>query len=211
MKNILIVERDKSLSKAICYILNKKNFKTLNAHSLNTVENIFNSSNIDMVILDIVSNSDEEFKFCMNIKSKYGIPVLILTSYKDREYKKLIKSSIIDNYLLKPFSVKEFIDKVMLYIDYEKDILRCDEFKFNFNNKKILKNNKVIYLNDKEYELLNILLNNASNIVLKEDLIKDGYESEIVSLIRKVEEDISNPKYIKSIYGIGYSWCKVFY
>lgn len=113
--------------------------------------------------------------------------------------------------MLKLFSMKEFIDKVMLYVDYEKGILRCYEFKFDFNNKNIVKNDNIIYLNYKEYNLLNSLLDNACNIVLKEDLIKDYDESLIFSLIRKIEEDISNPKYIKSIYGIGYSWCKSFY
>lgn len=107
--------------------------------------------------------------------------------------------------------MKEFIDKVMLYVEYEKDILRCDEFKFDFNNKNILKNSKAIHFDEREYDLLNNLLDNVCNIVLKEDLIKDYDESVIVSLIRKIEEDISNPKYIKLIYVIGYSWCKSFY
>lgn len=211
MKTILIIEKDNNLKEAISYILNKKSFKTIHSYNLDTVENIFNRSKIDMVILDIVFNSDAEFKFCMEIKSKYYVPVLILTSYKDVKYRSLIKNSIIDNYLLKPFSMKEFIDKVMLYIDYEKGILKCDEFKFDFNNKSIVKNNKSIYLNDKEYKLLNYLLDNACNIVFKEDVIKDYDEHCIFSLIRKIEEDTSNPKYIKSIYGIGYSWCKSFY
>jgi two-component system, OmpR family, alkaline phosphatase synthesis response regulator PhoP len=164
-------------------------------------------------------------EICKQIRKKENYtPILMLTS-KSEEFDKVLGLEVgADDYLTKPFSIREFIARVKAIfrrvenirdeLEEDKDIT-TGSLKIEPSNKRVILNDKRIELTPKEFQLLYLLASHPGRTYTREQLLNliwgdhyNGYDhtvnSHINRLRSKIEDDVSNPRYILTTWGMGY-------
>jgi len=224
MKKILIVEDDNSISLGLKTILEKEGYSVLTEADGLEGFNKGLKEKMDFIILDINLPNKNGIDICKDLRDeKIKTPILMLTS-KTEEIDKVLGFEVgADDYLTKPFSVKELIARINAILrrtgNDEKDI---DEFTFgnnyiNFKKQEANINGKDVLLSAMEYKILKYFIIHLGEVISRDKLLDDvwGYDSYpttrtvdnyILSLRKKIEDDPSNPKYLKTIYTSGYKF-----
>lgn len=225
---ILVVDDEEALVRLITYNLSKEGFATLSAHDGVTAYNLAKENNPDLIILDLMLPEKDGLEVCRQLRSEnINTPIIMLTA-KDDEIDKVLGLELgADDYVTKPFSVRELIARVkaVLRRKMEKDDVNIQEDKTvtvgNFTIKpdryEIYKNDELLELTLKEYELLEIFLRNRGRVLKRDYLLEvlwdyaDGANTRVldvhVSKLRdKIEKDPKNPQYIKTVRGLGYKF-----
>lgn len=225
MKKVLIIEDDPEISNLLEIHLSDLNCEiTRHFDGLKGLKAARENS-YDLIVLDIMLPGIDGFEVCREIrKSEINTPILMLTSKSEETDKVLGLEFGADDYLTKPFSIREFIARTKA-IFRRIDVLSQDkenkkDFKYenlviDYTNRIVLLNNKRIELTQKEFELLYLMAAHPGRTYTRESLLNliwgtqySGYEhtvnSHINRLRNKIEEDISNPVYILTTWGVGY-------
>ena len=180
---------------------------------------ILKNNIFDLVILDIILPDGDGMQLCKSIKKTSNIPIIFLTA-KDRE-SDIVKGLEIgaDDYIVKPFRIGELVARINNALrKYKKDsnVIRIESLIIDIDKMKISKNNEEIFLTSLEWRILITLLNSRGNIVTRDRLLNLVYDISgnfindnsltvyIKRLREKLEDDVNNPKIIKTIKGIGY-------
>ncbi|WMM26080.1 response regulator transcription factor [Tissierella sp. MB52-C2] len=217
---ILIVEDDVSLCNGIVLALKNDDYLFSSAHTLAEAEKLCKENTFQLIILDINLPDGNGVEFLRQIKSRFAVSVIMLTA-NDMEIDIVTGlESGADDYITKPFSLMVLRARVNTQLKKVKtqNKFLIDDFSFDFETMNYSKGNKSIELSKIEQKLLWLLLSNKGNTISRQVLLdkvwNDGAEyvdenSLSVSIKRlrdKLEDNSSKPKYIKTIYGIGYSW-----
>ena len=180
----------------------------------------------DLIILDVMLPDINGIEICKKIRADRNYtPILMLTALSE-EIDKIIGLEIgADDYLTKPFSIREFVARVKALIrrseiNIEKqetilEILQCHGLNLDSQNRKVVLDKKTIDLTPKEFDLLYLFMSNPGRTYSRENLLNlvwgydfSGYEhtvnSHINRLRTKIEKDLANPKYILTTWGVGY-------
>jgi DNA-binding response OmpR family regulator len=230
MKNVLVVEDDKSISDLIEIHLKDmgcKVTKTLDGEA-GLKEAL--SENYDFIVLDLMLPKLDGLEICKEVRRKdIYTPILMLTS-KSEEIDKVIGLEVgADDYLTKPFGIREFIARVKAIFrrieaiqketDNENDII-TGPLTIEVAKRKVILNGERIDLTPKEFDLLHLLASHPGRTYTREQLLSllwgyqyNGYEhtvnSHINRLRTKIESDLSNPKYILTSWGVGYRFNEI--
>ncbi|MBQ3544037.1 MAG: response regulator transcription factor [Lachnospiraceae bacterium] len=233
-KKILIVDDDISILNMLEILLRKENFKEIYKTTKGQEAILLNEKmKFDIVLLDINLPDMDGYEVCRKIRNISMVPIVFLSG-KEEETDKLISFAMGgDDYMTKPFKPKELIARVYAILKrmeyYEsknnyKEIYRFEDYSMNFEKKELYKKEKIVDLTLKEYMFLSYLIRNENITVSKEQIIKnvwgdeyDGCDNTIMVHIRhlreKIEENPSNPCFIKTVKGRGYRFernkCKV--
>jgi two-component system, OmpR family, alkaline phosphatase synthesis response regulator PhoP len=225
LKNILLIEDDKSISDLLEIHLKDMEFNVVKEYHGEKGLNQVWFNNFDLIVLDIMLPGLDGIEICKQIRKKENYtPILMLTS-KSEEFDKVLGLEVgADDYLTKPFSIREFIARVKAIFrrvenirdefEEEKDI-KAGALKIEPSKKRVLLKEKRIDLTPKEFELLYLLASHPGRTYTREQLLSliwgdhyNGYEhtvnSHINRLRSKIEEDLPNPKYILTTWGMGY-------
>lgn len=176
----------------------------------------------DLIILDIALPDDNSFPFLLDIKTSHNISVLLIAdsnASEDIQYGLQIGA---EDYLTKPVSLGALRAKVSTQLKKKalvpQNTIHVGEYTFSFDSGQFFKNNSAIDLSKTEQKLLKVLVDNRGTIISRAELMEkawtDGEESidentlyvTIKRLRDKLEEQPSKPKFIKSVYGMGYIW-----
>lgn len=220
MNNILLIEDDRALNKAISVYFKKEKFHVLSCFSGQESLDTLYQNNLDLIILDINLPDLSGFDLIEQIKIiNSNIPILILSACD-------LDSDILhgfnlgaEDYVTKPFNIEILHKKINVILKRtQKDILyKDDHLFFDKNISKLEINNKEIKLTPLEFKLLSLFLENQNQILLKERIIEkiwdvnENYVDEHTLLVNisrlrnKIEDDKHH--YIKTVYGLGYRWC----
>ncbi|MFI8710047.1 response regulator transcription factor [Bacillus sp. NPDC077411] len=227
-KKILLIDDEEDLLDLLETVLVKEGFATIYKAftGLSGVE-ICKKENPDIIVLDIMMPDIEGYEVCKRIREFTYAPVIFLSAKSD-DIDKLLGLGIGgDDYVTKPFSPKEvaFRIKAQLrrsqYIGLEKkkdkdeSIIEFNEIKIEAKKGEVTKLGIPIKLTAKEYKLLLYMAKNKNQILSKRKICDEVWEDEYVGydnvimvhirhLREKLEDDPSNPKYIKTIKGLGY-------
>jgi DNA-binding response OmpR family regulator len=230
MKNVLFVEDDKSISDLLEIHLKDmgcKVTKTLDGEA-GLKEAL--SENYDFIVLDLMLPKLDGLEICKEVRRKdIYTPILMLTS-KSEEIDKVIGLEVgADDYLTKPFGIREFIARVKAIFrrieaiqketDNENDII-TGPLTIEVTKRKVILNGERIDLTPKEFDLLHLLASHPGRTYTREQLLSllwgyqyNGYEhtvnSHINRLRTKIESDLSNPKYILTSWGVGYRFNEI--
>ncbi len=225
MKKVLIIEDDKEISNLL-----EIHLKDLNCEIVKQFDGLSGltnakQNNYDLLVLDIMLPGMDGFEVCKEIrKSEINTPILMLTSKSEETDKVLGLEFGADDYLTKPFSIREFIARVKAIfrrvdsLSHEKEDkknLRYGQLIIDHTNRKVLLNNNRIELTQKEFELLYLMASHPGRTYTRENLLSliwgtqySGYEhtvnSHINRLRNKIEDNISEPKFILTTWGVGY-------
>ena len=225
MKNVLVIEDDKSIADLIEIHLKDMNCTVTKCFDGDDGLSKALKDNYDLIVLDLMLPNLGGLEICKEIRKEDDYtPILMLTS-KSEEIDKVIGLEVgADDYLTKPFSIREFIARVKAIFrrveaiqkdtDETGDIIFGDLI-IEVEKRKVLLNGERIELTPKEFELLHLLASHPGRTYTREQLLNmlwgyqySGYEhtvnSHINRLRSKIEKDLSKPHYILTSWGVGY-------
>ncbi len=179
----------------------------------------------DLMLLDVMLPKMDGFQVCRKIREKHSTPIIMLTA-KEEEVDKVLGLELgADDYITKPFGMRELIARVkanLRRIDMdgtaetsEVSVIESGNLIIDLDRYEVSKDDKIIELTLREFELLKYLATQENQIFSREQLLKDvwGYEYfgdirtvdvTVRRLREKVEDDSSSPKYILTKRGVGY-------
>ncbi len=227
---VLLVEDEKSIAEGIIYNLKNEGLKVTHVDDGKIAIDIFNEEHFDLLILDIMLPEVSGLEICKTIRKSSNVPIIILTA-KDDENDKITGLEMgADDYITKPFSVKELISRVKAVLRRTKnsELLYAIDEDLNFAKEITIGNiamnplryeakidNEVIELRPREFELLYYLCENAGNIVSRDKLFGKvwGYsfsgnsktlDVHIQRIRERIEVNPKSPKRLVTIRGVGY-------
>lgn len=223
MKKILIIEDELNIFELIKFNLEAQGFEVEGAYDGATAVEKIVEIRPDLIILDLMLPGKDGLTICREIRADKNlayIPVIMLTA-KSEEFDKVLGLEMgADDYMTKPFSVKELYARVKAVLRRTEMIKSSDTEEITVGSLRILpgsfevyKNNKKLSLTLKEYELLLYLANNKNKVLTRDQLLDEiwGYEYygetrtvdvHIRYLRKKIEDD--QEKYIETVRGVGY-------
>ena len=227
---VLLVEDEKSIADGIIYNLKNEGLKVTHVDDGKIAIDIFNEEHFDLIILDIMLPEVSGLQICKAIRKSSNVPIIMLTA-KDDENDKISGLEMgADDYITKPFSVKELISRVKAVLRRTKnsELLRGIDEDLNFAKEITIGNiamnplryeakidNEIIELRPREFELLYYLCENAGNIVSRHNLFSKvwGYsfagnsktlDVHIQRIRERIEVNPKSPKRLVTIRGVGY-------
>lgn len=226
MTRLLFVEDDEALSLGIEFTLKEEGYEVLRAASLQAGKNIFENEDLDLIILDINLPDGSGYSLCKYIRTKSDIPIMFLTAL-DEEVNIVLGLELGgDDYITKPFGVKEFLSRIKVLIrrNYKNvsngNKLISGDVIVDTSIATITKGGKEIFLSAQEYKLLLIFMNKPQILIKRSEILNELIDVEeaffdentlsvYIKRIRgKIEENVKVPEYIITQRGLGYRWNK---
>lgn len=218
---IFVLEDDSAIGMGLSYSLENEGYTVTLAKTVSDALNIIEKETFSIYILDLTLPDGSGYDVCKKIKEKGDLPVIFLTAYDDEVNVVMGFELGADDYISKPFRLKELLVRIKSVLRrYNKDsadgIIKIKELTINTNEAKVYKNGTEIVLTAMEYRLLLILLNNRGTVLSRAKLLENIWDIDsafvedntltvyIKRLRDKIEEDIANPVYIKTVRGLGY-------
>ena len=233
-KTILIVDDEKTIVDMLVYNLQKEGYNTLEAGDGEEGVRIALENKPDLVLLDIMLPKMDGLAVCKRIRQSLNIPILMLSA-KDEEIDKILGLELgADDYITKPFSVRELMARVKANLrkaeitaktmeseadsketETNTNILTVGDLSLDLSKFEVKVRGEVIDLTLREFEVIKYLANQPGQVVTRETLLEKvwGYEyygdirtvDVTVRRIReKIEKDTSNPKILITKRGVGY-------
>jgi DNA-binding response OmpR family regulator len=231
VEKILIVEDEISLQETLAYNLKKQGYEVVIAGDGPSALEMVRSSKPDLILLDIMLPGMDGFEVCRKLRSEVSTPVLMLTA-RDDEIDRVVGLEVgADDYLTKPFSMRELIARVKAMLRRVKIIrdeinlinsgtdqrsfFEFDKIKIDLGRREIRVDNKIVNLKPKEFELLIYLIRHKNQVLSRDQILESVWGWEYIGDSRtvdvhvrwireKIEEDPSNPKRIITARGAGY-------
>lgn len=227
MKKVLIIEDDKHIVDLLKIHLNDLDCEVEATYDGLLGEQKALNGNYDLIILDVMLPGKDGNAIAQKLRAlEIYTPILMLTARTEEIDKVLGLESGADDYLTKPFGIREFIARVKAMFRRQehsiatKDIentgiVNFGDLEIDLDKRKVLLAGERIELTPKEFDLLVLLSSNPGRSYSRDQLLNDvwgyefsGYEhtvnSHINRLRSKIESDLANPKYILTTWGIGY-------
>jgi two-component system alkaline phosphatase synthesis response regulator PhoP len=180
---VLVVEDEKALVKALKYNLEKAGYEVVTAYDGETGLACFWEARPDLVILDIMLPKRDGFEFCKNVRASSRTPILMLTARKDEVDRVLGLELGADDYVTKPYSVREVLARVKAILRRAAEkpefrVVRAGGLEVDFDRYETKVNGKAVSLSHKEFEFLKCLLQARSRVLAREELLKQvwGYD-----------------------------------
>lgn len=221
MKKILIIEDEPDMLKGLKDNLEFEGYNIDTAAEGQTGLDKILQNHYDLVLLDVMLPQISGFDICKKAR-KDGIetPIILLTA-KGEEIDKVLGLELgADDYITKPFSLRELLARVKAILrrsanDTAGDIVRIGNLQVNFKNFEVKSGDEDIKMSHKEFEVLHYLYTNAGKTVDRDDLMDKVWginydittrtvDNFILKLRQKIEADSNNPKIILTVHGIGY-------
>lgn len=229
MKKVLIIEDDVSIASLIELHLKDLNYTIVNAYQGDVGLDRALQDDFALIILDITLPKIDGIEICKQIRLVKQTPIIMLTA-KVEELDKVLSLELgADDYITKPFSVREFIARVKAVtrrfenthqenkIFQNNNELQFKELSINISKRKVILKEEEVYLSPKEFDLLVLMASNPGKVYSREKLLElvwgydfDGYQHTVNSHINrlrgKLEENMIQPKFIVTAWGIGYKF-----
>ena len=220
MKKILLVEYNEAIQKGLKYSLEQEKFVVELASNVKTAKDKLVKSEFNLIILDVMLPDGSGFELCRDIKKNMTTPILFLTA-KDEEQDVVNGFDLgADDYVVKPFRPRELISRInnilRRYEKEESNKLQAGNVIIDLDASRVYVGQEEIVFTALEYKILVLLFSNMGKTVTRENIldkiwdvagnfVNDNTLTVYVKRIReKLEDDINNPKIIKTIKGIGY-------
>ena len=223
---ILIVEDEPDIRKNLKYNISREGFDVITAGSLSESEEIVNSNSISLIILDLMLPDGSGLDLCKKFKSNSkteSIPIIILTA-KDDEVDRVVGFELgADDYVTKPFSVRELILRIKAILkrgQTKKEVVEVErqfgDLSMDIESHEVYVNNDEINLTALEFRLLRHLVDRRGRVQSRDQLLSDvwGYSAEITTRtvdthIKRLREKLGPMgKYVQTIRGVGYKFSR---
>lgn len=217
---ILVVEDQQEIRDVVSKYLEKEGYGYYLAKDGFEALEIFNSSTVHLVLLDIMMPGIDGFEVLKEIRRVSEVPVIMMTARQEEVDRLKGFRTGADDYVVKPFSVKELMLRIKrflkrIYHESDEIIYQYKDLSLHTKSMKLYKKNDEIPITAAEYSLLLVMFKNQGQVLTREQLIElaygneyEGYDRNIDSYIKrirqKIEEDPKNPQVLITKYGAGY-------
>lgn len=226
--NILIIEDEYSISNILRYALVKEGFIIHTAYNGEEGLEKLEENQIDLILLDIMLPDWNGFELCKKIMSLYQISIIFITARIDIMDKVVGLELGADDYIVKPFDIREVIARVKSVIrrlekveqlNSKKNHLQINKYTtLHKDERKIYKNEKEIKLTRKEFDLLLLFAENSGTVFSRDFLLDRIWGYDYIGNTRTVDIHITrirkklgynkDESLIETLYGVGYRLCK---
>jgi DNA-binding response OmpR family regulator len=224
---ILVVDDDKDIRNMIKIYLQNDNYNVILAKDGSEALEMIENAKVDLVVLDIMMPGMDGMETCMKIREKYKMPIIFLSAKGEDMDKIMGLSAGGDDYLTKPFNPMELTARVKANIrrvdifdkiegdDDKEEIITIDNLTINIDTHQVFYKDEEIHLTKTEFDILKLLASNRGMVFSIEKIYNKVWKDEffvtdntvtvhIRKLREKLKDDYKNPKYIKTIWGVGY-------
>lgn len=226
MGKILIVDDDMAIATLISDVLEDEGFETVVMNDANTAHSYIlgHGKDISLITLDIMMPDVSGIDLCKSIRDVVSCPI-IFVSAKSKTVDTVLGLEIGDDYIAKPFVVEEFVARVKAHlrreqrnsVDPQKDIIKVGDIEINTGSYEVRKCGKTVSFSTREFQLLQYLMENAGIVLTREQIFDHVWDTEFGDIgtvavnIKSIRDKIDpDNQYIKTIWGVGYKFVKVY-
>ncbi len=220
-QHILIIEDDKTLNAGIAFALEKEGYAVHSAHSLLEAEKRLRQK-MNLILLDVNLPDGDGRDFLQNILAGQSVPVICLTALDTEEDMLKGFRAGCDDYVTKPFSMPVLVMKIKALLKRSEGMSRqiyCSgDLVYDFEGKTLRKRDSVVELTALEVRMLEFFIRNRGIVLTRENLLDKIWDAEeryveertlnvsVRRLRKKIEDNPEEPRYIRTVFGIGYKW-----
>jgi two-component system response regulator RegX3 len=224
MSRVLVVEDEKNLREPLVFLLEREGYSVSTAADGNQAVELFRSQGADLVLLDLMLPGISGNEVCRQIRAESNVPIIMLTA-KDAEIDKVVGLELgADDYVTKPYSTRELLARMKAVLRRNQEpqpatdgVLAAAGIVMDLERHTVTVNGSQIAMPLKEFELLELLLENVNRVLTRGQIIDRVWGSNYfgdtktldvhVKRIRsKIEEDPSRPRNLVTVRGLGYKF-----
>jgi two-component system response regulator RegX3 len=226
MTRVLVVEDEQSLREPLVYLLKKEGFETLEAVDGTEALKLFEKGGIDLILLDLMLPGVSGNEVCRIIRQTSQVPIIMLTA-KDSEIDKVVGLEIgADDYVTKPYSTRELLARMKAVLRRNTEavvqksapgVIEAGSVRMDLDRHIVEVNGEKVSMPLKEFELLELLLENANRVLTRGQIIDRVWGSNyfgdtktldvhIKRIRSKIEEDPARPVHLLTVRGLGYKF-----
>lgn len=225
--NILVVDDEQAIADLVEVYLNNENYNVFKFYNGTAALNCIENENLDLAILDVMLPDINGFEICQIIRKKHNFPVIMLTA-REEEIDKITGLTLgADDYVTKPFLPLELVARVKAQIRrftrynsaesvQEERVIAFSGLVLDMDSHECTLNEKKLSLTPTEFSILRVLCLNRGRVVSSEELFREVWGDKyftssnntvmvhIRHLREKMNDSAEHPKYIKTVWGVGY-------
>ncbi|MDO4276822.1 MAG: response regulator transcription factor [Eubacteriales bacterium] len=220
MEKILVAEDDELLNEGICFALRKAGYEVYSARKLEQIRGYLNQG-VDLMILDVSLPDGDSRAFLAQLRQDNDTPAVFLTARKSEQ--DLLKGfdSGGDDYMTKPFSVPVLLRRVQAVLKRrvgQGQFYYSDDLVYDFRNQILKRSGQEIPLTPTEKKIMEVFLNNRNQVLTREVLLARVWDVDenfvdektlnvnVRRMREKIEANPKDPRWIHTVFGIGYKW-----
>jgi two-component system, OmpR family, response regulator len=221
---ILLVDDEDSIQKLLAYPLEREGFRVLQARDGEDALRQFQSEQVDLVVLDLMLPKLDGLEVCKRLRADSQVPIIMLTARDDELDKVLGLELGADDYITKPFSIREFRSRVRALLRRasaarqsgpDGDLISQDGLEIDLARRTVEVRTEQVQLTYVEFELLRILASHPGRVYSRRMLLESLWggadyreprtiDVHVRHLREKLELDPAEPEYILTVRGVGY-------
>lgn len=220
-RKILVVDDEKRIVDIVKAYLEREGFNVLTAYDGKEALSVARTENPDLIVLDLMLPEIDGFDVCRTLRKESDVSIIMLTAREDTTDKIIGLEIGADDYVTKPFDAKELVSRIKAVLrrtdkpQANKKMIRIGKLEIDTERRKVTKGGKEITLTSFEFDLLHTIAKNPGRVYSRMQLLDltqgeayEAYErtidSHIKNLRKKIEANPEKPKYIITVYGVGY-------
>jgi two-component system alkaline phosphatase synthesis response regulator PhoP len=223
-KKVLVVDDDVKTVELVKLYLERDGYQVLTAYDGIEALRLAREGGPDLIVLDLMLPDIDGLEVCRVLRNESDVPIIMLTARTTDQDKLTGLGLGADDYVTKPFSPKELVARIWAVLrrlpgERGPEEIKHGELSMNFTKHEVAFAGKPLDLTSVEFKLLGVLAKEPGRVFSRANLIEEalGYDFEgfdrtidvhILNLRRKLEPDPSHPRYIKTVYGVGYKFVR---
>lgn len=226
-RTVLIVDDEKSIVEILKFNLEKAGYSAISAYDGLEALKLARENNPDLILLDIMLPFMDGFEVCKTLRSEgSNIPIIMITAREDETDKVFGLESGADDYITKPFSIRELMARVNANMrravildtppaETAGEVMRYRDLLIDYQRHTVFKNGKSLELTQREYELIKYLASNPGKVASRQELMSEVWQYDYYGDLRavdvavrrlreKLEDNPAEPVYVITKRGVGY-------
>ena len=218
---IYVVEDDMAIRNLVTYALTEKGYEVKSFEDGHSIVEEIRENPCELLLLDLMLPGKDGVSILNEVREFSDVPVIILTAKTDEFDRVLGLESGADDYITKPFSILELLSRVMAILRRVKkedtDHLNFKNLTINTKKRTVKVDGKLVELTYKEFEMLNLFMNNIGNVITREDFLLKIWGYDYQGETRTVDVHIASlrsklndaGKYITTVRNLGYKFGEI--